>query len=84
MSATLQIDTFCDFFGKDQCKIITIPGRQHHVQLVYTAEPVTEYLEAALYTIMKIHAHEEKGDILVFLPVRQIDPCHLRAVLLIL
>ena len=71
MSATLQIDTFQAFFGgPDHVTILSIPGRQYPVELVYTKKHVEEYIDAALSTVLQIHFHEteESGDILVFLP----------------
>jgi ATP-dependent RNA helicase DHX8/PRP22 len=69
MSATLEVETLVQFFGgPDAVTIISIPGRQFPVQLLYTAAPVADYIEASLSTIVQIHTHEEPGDILVFLP----------------
>lgn len=68
MSATLQVETFVNFFGADNVQVIEIPGRQYPVQIVYTREPVDDYIEAMLTTIIQIHQQEEPGDILVFLP----------------
>lgn len=68
MSATLEISTFRDFFGADEVISVNIPGRTFPVQILYTAEPVEDYIEASLATILQIHYHEDPGDILVFLP----------------
>jgi ATP-dependent RNA helicase DHX8/PRP22 len=71
MSATLQVETFLEFFGRDQVQHLQIPGRQYPVQPLYTSRPVEDYLEAALSTVLRIHQNEEEsvgGDILVFLP----------------
>lgn len=71
MSATLQLESFTNFFGKDSTHIIQIPGRQFPVQLLYTQTVQEDYLESALATILQIHEHEtadDNGDILVFLP----------------
>ena len=68
MSATLQVETFRDFFGKDQVVQIDIPGRQFPVQLLYTDKPTDDYIEAALATLVQIHLHEPTGDCLCFLP----------------
>jgi ATP-dependent RNA helicase DHX8/PRP22 len=71
MSATLQIETFFNFFGRDQVQHLQIPGRQYPVQPLYTSRPVDDYLEAALSTVLRIHQNEpatgaEGGDVLVF------------------
>jgi ATP-dependent RNA helicase DHX8/PRP22 len=64
-SATLEAEKFSTyFFG---CPIFTIPGRCHDVEVLYTKEPESDYLDAALLTIMNIHLSEPAGDILLFL-----------------
>lgn len=68
MSATLDVQVFRDFFGDDQVQLISIPGRQHFVQCLYTSEPVEDYTEAALFTVCEICKQEADGDVLVFLP----------------
>ncbi|MCP9264634.1 ATP-dependent RNA helicase dhx8 [Dirofilaria immitis] len=47
--------------------IFTIPGRTFPVEILYTREPETDYLDAAHITVMQIHLTEPPGDILVFL-----------------
>jgi len=66
MSATLDVETFESFFAQPQT--IRIPGRQFPVQILYTADPQEDYMDAALRTVLQIHEEGEKGDILVFLP----------------
>ena len=45
-----------------------IKGRQYPVDIIYTPSPVSDFIEAALNTIFKIHVGEPlPGDILVFL-----------------
>lgn len=75
MSATLQTATFVDFYGETNTTVLQIPGRQHHVEILYTQQPQEDYREAALSTILQINEHEpaltessKTGDILVFLP----------------
>jgi ATP-dependent RNA helicase DHX8/PRP22 len=68
MSATLPTRVLETFFGADSFHAVAIPGRIFPVELLYTPEPVEDYLEAALSTILQIHEHEPSGDILVFLP----------------
>lgn len=54
--------------SKDDIAIHHIEGRQHPVTIYYSPEPVTDYLEAMLKTIFKIHTTEPlPGDILAFL-----------------
>ena len=64
-SATMDSGKFSEFFGR--CPILEIPGRVFPVDVVYTKEPETDYLEAALDTVISIHLEEPQGDILVFL-----------------
>ncbi|KII93617.1 hypothetical protein PLICRDRAFT_101872 [Plicaturopsis crispa FD-325 SS-3] len=64
-SATLDAEKFSKyFFG---CPIFTIPGRTYPVEILYTKDPETDYLDASLITVMQIHLSEPPGDILLFL-----------------
>ncbi|PSR72548.1 hypothetical protein PHLCEN_2v11541 [Hermanssonia centrifuga] len=64
-SATLDAEKFSKyFFG---CPIFTIPGRTYPVEVLYTKEPETDYLDASLITVMQIHLSEPPGDVLLFL-----------------
>ncbi|TQN69818.1 Pre-mRNA-splicing factor ATP-dependent RNA helicase prp22 [Colletotrichum shisoi] len=64
-SATLDADKFSSYF--DGCPIFTIPGRTFPVEILYSREPESDYLDAALVTVMQIHLTEPPGDILLFL-----------------
>jgi len=64
-SATLDAVKFSEYFF--QAPIFTIPGRTFPVEILYTREPETDYLDASLITVMQIHLTEPPGDILVFL-----------------
>ncbi len=64
-SATLDADKFSEYFNR--CPILTIPGRTYPVEVMYSREPETDYLDAALVTVMQIHLTEPPGDILLFL-----------------
>ncbi|KAG1749743.1 P-loop containing nucleoside triphosphate hydrolase protein [Suillus paluster] len=64
-AATLDAEKFSKyFFG---CPIFTIPGRTYPVEILYTKEPESDYLDASLITVMQIHLSEPPGDILLFL-----------------
>ncbi|EIM92633.1 P-loop containing nucleoside triphosphate hydrolase protein [Stereum hirsutum FP-91666 SS1] len=64
-SATLDAEKFSKyFFG---CPIFTIPGRTFPVEILYTKEPESDYMDASLITVMQIHLSEPRGDILLFL-----------------
>lgn len=64
-SATLDAEKFSRYFM--DAPILPIPGRTHPVTILYAKEPETDYVDAALITVMQIHLSEPKGDILVFL-----------------
>jgi ATP-dependent RNA helicase DHX8/PRP22 len=64
-SATLDADKFSVYFN--ECPIFTIPGRTFPVEILYSREPESDYLDAALVTVMQIHLTEPPGDILLFL-----------------
>lgn len=64
-SATLDAEKFSSYFN--ECPIFTIPGRTYPVEILYSREPESDYLDAALVTVMQIHLTEPAGDILLFL-----------------
>ena len=47
--------------------IIRVTGRQYPVNVFYTFEPQSDYVEAAVVTTFQIHLEQPVGDILVFL-----------------
>ncbi|XP_043483846.1 ATP-dependent RNA helicase DHX8 [Leptopilina heterotoma] len=64
-SATLDAVKFSQYFF--EAPIFTIPGRTFEVEIMYTKEAETDYLDASLITVMQIHLREPPGDILLFL-----------------
>ncbi|KAJ5587537.1 uncharacterized protein N7459_003302 [Penicillium hispanicum] len=64
-SATLDAEKFSEYFHG--CPIFSIPGRTFPVEIMYSKEPESDYLDAALITVMQIHLTEAGGDILLFL-----------------
>ncbi|KAK9453571.1 P-loop containing nucleoside triphosphate hydrolase protein [Dipodascopsis uninucleata] len=64
-SATLDAEKFSSYFNN--CPTLFLPGRTFPVEIRYTKEPESDYLDAALITVMQIHLSEPSGDILVFL-----------------
>ncbi|OAG09930.1 P-loop containing nucleoside triphosphate hydrolase protein [Paraphaeosphaeria sporulosa] len=64
-SATLDADKFSSYFM--EAPIFSIPGRTFPVEIMYSREPESDYLDAALVTVMQIHLTEPAGDILLFL-----------------
>lgn len=69
-SATLDADKFSEYFMK--CPIFSIPGRTFPVEIMYSREPESDYLDAALVTVMQIHLTEPVGDILLFLTGKEV------------
>ncbi|XP_034697917.1 probable pre-mRNA-splicing factor ATP-dependent RNA helicase DEAH9 isoform X1 [Vitis riparia] len=47
--------------------ILSVEGRGFNVQIHHIEEPVPDYLQAAVSTVLSIHEQEPMGDILVFL-----------------
>jgi ATP-dependent RNA helicase DHX8/PRP22 len=64
-SATLDAEKFSEYFN--QCPIFPIPGRSYPVEILFSKEPVSDYLEEALKNVLEIHLTEPQGDILLFL-----------------
>lgn len=64
-SATLDAEKFSSYFYN--CPIFTIPGRLFPVEVFFAKDPVGDYLEESLITVMRIHLTEPAGDILLFL-----------------
>ena len=65
MSATLNAERFQDYF--DGAPLLDVPGRMFPVDIFYTPKPESDYLVAAVRTVMQIHTGEAPGDILLFL-----------------
>ncbi|CAI6097029.1 unnamed protein product [Clonostachys chloroleuca] len=65
MSATLDAQKFQRYFN--DAPLLAVPGRTHPVEIFYTPEPERDYVEAAIRTVLQIHASEPDGDILLFL-----------------
>ncbi|KAI5678910.1 hypothetical protein M9H77_09860 [Catharanthus roseus] len=65
MSASLDARVFSEYFSG--AKAVHVQGRQYPVDILYTLQPETDYVDAALITIFQIHLEESPGDILVFL-----------------
>lgn len=65
MSATLNAERFQHYF--EGAPLIDIPGRMFPVEILYTQRPESDYLVAAIKTVISIHQNEPEGDILLFL-----------------
>ncbi len=65
MSATLDAERFQKYF--DGAPLMKVPGRTHPVEIFYSKQPESNYVDSAVRTAMQIHELEGKGDILIFL-----------------
>jgi pre-mRNA-splicing factor ATP-dependent RNA helicase DHX15/PRP43 len=65
MSATMDAAKFQDYF--DGAPRLNIPGRMFPVDVYFSKEPETDYVEAAIKTAVTIHENEPEGDVLIFL-----------------
>ncbi|XP_062470909.1 ATP-dependent RNA helicase DHX33 [Pezoporus occidentalis] len=66
MSATMDVDLFSEYFNG--APVLYLEGRQHPIQVFYTRQPQSDYLQAALVTVFQIHQEAPSSqDILVFL-----------------
>ena len=65
MSATLDAQKFQKYFNN--APLLVVPGRTHPVEIFYTANAERDYVEAAIRTVLQIHATEPDGDILLFM-----------------
>ncbi|XP_069729929.1 ATP-dependent RNA helicase DHX33 isoform X2 [Phaenicophaeus curvirostris] len=66
MSATMDVDEFSQYFN--DAPVLYLQGRQHPIQIFYTKQPQSDYLQAALVTIFQIHQEAPPSqDMLVFL-----------------
>lgn len=80
-SATLDAELFRDYFFDDRWEgsedvdsnvaVLTVEGRQHPVDIFYAAQPVKDYLQAAVDTVLHIANTQPPGDVLVFLSGRE-------------
>lgn len=61
MSATIATDMFSQYF--DNCPVINVPGRSHAVDVLYTKEPVEDYVRATVDTIVKIIRETNEGKV---------------------
>ncbi|CAN6546330.1 unnamed protein product [Malus baccata var. baccata] len=81
-SATIQAKSMSEFFQPRKSRrrpdgedlgpnmvpaVLSVEGRGFNVQIHYVEEPVSDYLRAAVSTVLLIHDQEPMGDILVFL-----------------
>ncbi|KAI8904421.1 pre-mRNA-splicing factor ATP-dependent RNA helicase PRP16-like protein [Gorgonomyces haynaldii] len=64
-SATMNADKFSKFFGN--VPIFTIPGRTFPVNVMFSKNPVDDYVDGACKKALQIHLSHPPGDILIFM-----------------
>lgn len=84
-SATIDAQAFLNYFNsnvdssdrtQDDATIISLEGRTYPVEISYLDQPVSDYVQAAADTVLKLHVHQPLGDVLVFMTGREeIDAC---------
>lgn len=65
MSATLDAGKFQEYFNN--APLLSVRGRMFPVEIIYSPEPESDYVEAAVRTATQVHLNEPAGDVLVFL-----------------
>lgn len=55
MSASLDAQIFSEYFGG--ARAVHVQGRQYPVDILYTHQPETDYIDAALITIFQVDTH---------------------------
>ncbi|CAI9735424.1 pre-mRNA-splicing factor ATP-dependent RNA helicase PRP16-like [Octopus vulgaris] len=65
-SATMDASKFSTFFGN--VPIFKIPGRTFPVDVLFSKNPVEDYVDSSVKQAMQIHLQQAEGDILVFMP----------------
>lgn len=65
-SATMDAAKFATFFGN--VPNYTIPGRTFPVEVLFSKNPVEDYVDAAVKQALQIHLQPRSGDILIFMP----------------
>ncbi|KAF7265584.1 ATP-dependent RNA helicase l(1)G0007 [Rhynchophorus ferrugineus] len=65
-SATMDSSKFSMFFGN--VPTFTIPGRTFPVEVLFSKNPVEDYVDAAVKQALQIHLQPPSGDILIFMP----------------
>ncbi|KAJ8932077.1 hypothetical protein NQ314_014979 [Rhamnusium bicolor] len=65
-SATMDSTKFSMFFGN--VPTFNIPGRTFPVEVLFSKNPVEDYVDAAVKQALQIHLQPPSGDILIFMP----------------
>ncbi|XP_065347896.1 pre-mRNA-splicing factor ATP-dependent RNA helicase PRP16 [Cloeon dipterum] len=65
-SATMDATKFAMFFGN--VPVFKIPGRTFPVEVIFSKNPVEDYVDAAVKQALQVHLQPTVGDILIFMP----------------
>lgn len=65
-SATMDSTKFSMFFGN--VPTFTIPGRTFPVEVLFSKNPVEDYVDGAVKQALQIHLQPPSGDVLIFMP----------------
>ncbi|KAJ9169495.1 hypothetical protein P3X46_017682 [Hevea brasiliensis] len=64
-SATLDGEKVSEFFTG--CPVLNVSGKLYPVEILYSKERPTNYIESSLRTAIDIHTRQPEGDILIFM-----------------
>ncbi|KAF5551800.1 pre-mrna splicing factor rna helicase [Fusarium mexicanum] len=74
MSATMDADKFCRYFGVEQP--FNVPGRSHPVDVYYLGDATADWIVNALHVAEHITDNMPPGDILLFVPtIAHVSTC---------
>lgn len=66
-SATLDAQSYLNYFSEFKVAALTVEGRLHPVDVYYLNEPCKNYIEKAYETVISIDLTQPAGDVLVFM-----------------
>ena len=64
-----------------QAKVLSIPGKTHRIDVCYLSEACEDFVEGCVEASFRLHCSYEEGDILCFLPGREVRDKERRAVI---
>ena len=74
-SATVDAEYIRDFFG-GKAGVLSVHGTAYSVEVFYLEKPCPDYVKGCADTVLKLHATEPPGDVIVFLTgMDEVDHC---------
>ena len=74
-SATVDAEYIRDFFG-GKAGVLSVHGTAYSVEVFYLEKPCPDYVKGCVDTVLKLHATEPPGDVIVFLTgMDEVDHC---------